>query len=91
MSIISLIGYGITLTASSYFPQIYDDDDPHTLTYLTIAIGVVPMYSLISWLFPKVEFEDILIQTRLKKYIFSILGTLILGLIASGMAKIILG
>jgi len=90
IGIVFFLGLGVTFLALSYFPEIYDEDDhPLELTVIVMIATFFPFYAFLNWLFPHVEFENYLIQTRIRKIALSGIGTLIIGLIIAGLIKLI--
>lgn len=86
-----LLGLGTDVVVDVYYLHKFNDLYPNS-----DVLGMSMPYGLFlgfffQWLFPNVEFEDYLIQTKIKKAILSIIGAIILGLIASGFSKLIFG
>jgi hypothetical protein len=92
IAIAFLLALGINSMILAYYPTILDEnDDPNELLYIIGTVLGMPLFFFVEWLFPQVEFDDYLIQTRIKKIVFSLFAIIITGLLVSAFSKLLFG
>lgn len=93
LGIAFLIAFSISFVMFSYLPD--NLEDPKSLDDLfsyTITLGVsmfILFLYFLEWLFPVIEFENYQIQIKIRKIFSGIIVAIILGLIVTGLAKIL--
>lgn len=83
-----LLGLGVTSLSLAYYPEIYNKDNPYDLTITVTMFSFPALFFFFGWLFPQIEYENYLIQTRMKKTLLSILGSIVVGMILLAFSKL---
>lgn len=95
LPIVAGIAFALALGTQMISDLYYVSETPNSYPNKdTIYISLPYVYALFvffRWLFPQIEFEDYLIQTKIRKALLAILGIIIMGLLVSGLSKFIFG
>ena len=92
LGLLFILGLGFVFLYASYYPETLKENEflDYYVILLTLVFGVAPFYTLLTWLFPQIEFENYLVQTRIKKFIIPVIGTTIGGLFVMGISILFL-
>ena len=90
IAIAGMLGFAVAFLDLSYLHDLWDDEIFYEhIRGLSIIIAFI-LYWTIGWLFPKIEFEDYLLQTKIRKRVLTMLVLIIVGFIVAGLPKLFL-
>ena len=88
LAIAILIGSATAFLDTTYLHNEWTNEQFYEHVVEFSILAAFPSYFGVGWLFPKIEYEEILMQTRIRKRIFAGLGIILAGLIVAGLSKL---